>query len=162
MVGASVGLDRPVGPGNPVVGQHVEVPWLGTDPVGRVHLCPGHGVRALDAEGVIVVPLHVPDTVGVVLVVPRRDDFLRTHELNRVDEIVGGDGYAIGPAGPGVQPVVDAPPVVAERPISRQRGDRPARLRVECHHAEVVGAKETGKLVIDSLSVPPRLASGEA
>ena len=141
LVRPGVRFDLPVVVLHPGVVQHMEVLGLRAEGVLVVHFRPRLGIRALDADGVVVVALHVADALGVVVVVPGRDDGLRAVELHREDEVAGGHRHAVGPARLSVQPVVDAAPVGAEGPVRRQRRNGPARLRVVGDQAQLVVAQ---------------------
>ena len=132
--------------------------WLGADAVVGVHLARRHGIRSLDAVGVVVVALQVADAFGVVVVVPGGDDRLGTHELDGEHEVVGGYRDAVRPARLRVQPVVDAPTVGTEGPMRGQGGDCPAGIRMKGDGAELVGTQKTCER---SVGVRPHPAQGE-
>ena len=148
LVRPGVGFDLPVVVGYPVWSELMEVFRHDTDGV-FVHQLLGRPRRgALHSDDSVAVGSNIDHLRRVVVVVPGRDDFLRSHEVAREFEIGRGHRYAVGPACVVVDPVVHRLAVRIERPMRGQRRNRAARIRMPLHEAHLVVSKKRSESAV--------------
>ncbi len=137
LVGAGVGDDLPVVFSDEILADGFII-MTGRRGDAQFQVKIGHRLGAHHRQGMVVVDDDPVDLLGVVVVVPGRDDLLRPHEREGENEVVGRDRHPVRPPGLGIQLEIHGLLVRIEGPVGRQFRDDVERVGMEPDEAQLV------------------------